>query len=660
MIFELSDSGFSNDPPRGEEPFIPKLPAKLLRELYAEADWMIHAQPWEEMLDCHSFAIVDPGSGEKTIAAVMGHGGTLFGLHLYLPDEGTGWYARTQNGESKDPEMQHATQFEQRLLEICFTDSANDDRDAHDDEIDGAHAPESWNDGVGPEGLLYAIFRTVRPGCPFWHPDENEARQLLEGLRLLRRYYEDFFQKYQTVVFSPETENDHLVTEIPTFRLPKGAKREDPAQWEMNLERFQAPTPREHSEIPRDDLFVAGLAELPVKKGQCWEVGTFYLNQPVLLEGWPRYPLITLCVESSSGQVVASELTAKPDNFADPLRKGIVTATQNSGSLPAEIIIGTPLAARALQDLTKATGLKLTHFPDGMPAAFTAAAGDLQNSMGNEPDLAPDEIEELHGFGHELAKEMPGPDASEEDILAFAETLQEKDPAMLQKLLSLANMGDLDELPSLPDQAQRPDSQEQTASPTLAYRAPTSRQRYLFRIDLAGIKPPLWRRLSLPVDATFFDLHLAIQAAFNWEGYHLHHFAIKRQGRRPLLIDWEGEEAHELQVKLSKIFGQGTKKLNYCYDFGDSWDHTIKLEKEITAETGDSVLPFEVLKGSGGSPIEDCGGHWGLQEIMDGTHSDLDEFDPAQVQALREGTFDPEKISPRDPQVEMDQLSMRW
>lgn len=44
------------------------------------------------------------------------------------------------------------------------------------------------------------------------------------------------------------------------------------------------------------------------------------------------------------------------------------------------------------------------------------------------------------------------------------------------------------------------------------------------RIELLLIEPLIWRRLQLPGDYTFWDLHVAIQSAFGWSDTHLHEF----------------------------------------------------------------------------------------------------------------------------------------
>lgn len=50
----------------------------------------------------------------------------------------------------------------------------------------------------------------------------------------------------------------------------------------------------------------------------------------------------------------------------------------------------------------------------------------------------------------------------------------------------------------------------------------------------------------------------------------------------------------------------------YTYDFGDSWDHTIILEKVIP----EISLKPELLDGNGACPPEDCGGIMGYKDLM--------------------------------------------
>ena len=46
----------------------------------------------------------------------------------------------------------------------------------------------------------------------------------------------------------------------------------------------------------------------------------------------------------------------------------------------------------------------------------------------------------------------------------------------------------------------------------------------VLRVDLAHLKPAIWRRLEVPADITLAQLHRVIQMAFDWYDSHLHGF----------------------------------------------------------------------------------------------------------------------------------------
>ena len=45
-------------------------------------------------------------------------------------------------------------------------------------------------------------------------------------------------------------------------------------------------------------------------------------------------------------------------------------------------------------------------------------------------------------------------------------------------------------------------------------------------ITIADIEPPIWRRILLPRELNFAQLHEVIQAAFGWTDSHLHQFVV--------------------------------------------------------------------------------------------------------------------------------------
>ncbi len=49
---------------------------------------------------------------------------------------------------------------------------------------------------------------------------------------------------------------------------------------------------------------------------------------------------------------------------------------------------------------------------------------------------------------------------------------------------------------------------------------------YQIKVTLKDSKPPIWRRLQVTGDTTLHSLHLILQEAMGWEGYHLYQFIV--------------------------------------------------------------------------------------------------------------------------------------
>jgi len=143
---------------------------------------------------------------------------------------------------------------------------------------------------------------------------------------------------------------------------------------------------------------------------------------------------------------------------------------------------------------------------------------------------------------------------------------------------------------------------------------------YQFKIQIKGIgKPTVWRRISLPANYNFYDLHIAIQVAFGWENAHLFEFSPKGYGSYPVIKEsfedsYDDEETLEPEeTDLSEIFETEKQKFTYIYDFGDNWIHTIILEKILP----DIAMYPKLLAGKGQCPPEDCGGIWGYENLKE-------------------------------------------
>ena len=139
---------------------------------------------------------------------------------------------------------------------------------------------------------------------------------------------------------------------------------------------------------------------------------------------------------------------------------------------------------------------------------------------------------------------------------------------------------------------------------------------FKFNVTLKGIaKPPVWRRLMVPGDATFYRMHQIIQAAFGWKGHHMFQFTPKGYGSEPVIAvsgeDWMGEFLDCKKTRLDKIFTATGKSFTYLYDFGDNWFHTVTLEEILDQP----VTHADCIEGRGACPPDDCGGPGGYHDL---------------------------------------------
>lgn len=137
------------------------------------------------------------------------------------------------------------------------------------------------------------------------------------------------------------------------------------------------------------------------------------------------------------------------------------------------------------------------------------------------------------------------------------------------------------------------------------------------KVALRHIRPPVWRRIEVPGDATLATLHDVIQTAMGWTDSHLHQFEIKGTLfglPDPDDEDWGVPVRDERRARLTQVVGARVKKFRYDYDFGDGWEHDITVEKIVPAEP-DVVYP-RCTAGRRACPPEDCGGPWGYGELL--------------------------------------------
>src|SRR6202166_425320 len=134
------------------------------------------------------------------------------------------------------------------------------------------------------------------------------------------------------------------------------------------------------------------------------------------------------------------------------------------------------------------------------------------------------------------------------------------------------------------------------------------------KITLDNVTPVVLRRVEVPFDIRLDRLHLTIQAAMGWTNSHLYEIRAGGVGWSTPYpdADWAGDFIDARKARLEDI---GTKSLQYLYDFGDGWEHTIKIERLIDPEPG--ILYPRLIEAKGRCPPEDVGGPWGYGEFLE-------------------------------------------
>ncbi len=128
-------------------------------------------------------------------------------------------------------------------------------------------------------------------------------------------------------------------------------------------------------------------------------------------------------------------------------------------------------------------------------------------------------------------------------------------------------------------------------------------QGLVVKIMLQGAQPAVWRRVHLSNQLTLEEMHALMQTVMGWEDCHLFQFFAKEKAI---------PEEYYPQLKIASFLTEPGNEIEYCYDFGDNWQHIIRLEKILKRD----IHPPKVTAGNGRCPEEDSGGIWNWNHLL--------------------------------------------
>ena len=136
------------------------------------------------------------------------------------------------------------------------------------------------------------------------------------------------------------------------------------------------------------------------------------------------------------------------------------------------------------------------------------------------------------------------------------------------------------------------------------------------RIKLNDVEPAVVRRVEVPLTIRLDRLHLVLQAAMGWTNSHLYEIRARDVGWGSPDPDFGDGPLDASKARLIDVLEDvGTKSLKYLYDFGDGWEHSVRIERITDAVPG--IVYPRLIDAAGRCPPEDVGGPWGYREFLD-------------------------------------------
>jgi len=178
------------------------------------------------------------------------------------------------------------------------------------------------------------------------------------------------------------------------------------------------------------------------------------------------------------------------------------------------------------------------------------------------------------------------------------------------------------------------------------------------KVTLDHVEPKVLRRIEVPADIKLDRLHLTLQAALGWTNSHLYEIRAKDVGFGFLDPDGSDGLLDARKARLIDVLKDaGIKTLRYLYDFGDGWEHTIKIERLTDPEP--NVAYPRLIEAAGRCPPEDVGGPWGYRDLIEALQDPGHERHAEMREWVGE-EFDPQQFDAEAVKADVAALAKRW
>jgi hypothetical protein len=178
------------------------------------------------------------------------------------------------------------------------------------------------------------------------------------------------------------------------------------------------------------------------------------------------------------------------------------------------------------------------------------------------------------------------------------------------------------------------------------------------RIKLDDVEPAVVRRVEVPLTIRLDRLHLVLQAAMGWTNSHLYEIRARDVGWGRPDPDFGDGPLDASKARLIDVLEDvGARSLKYLYDFGDGWEHSVRIERITDAVSG---IPYpRLIEAVGRCPPEDIGGPWGYREFLTALADPRHEEHTERLQWIG-GQFDPTSADVETLTQAVNSLTKKW
>tara|TARA_R110002094_G_scaffold210773_1_gene181182 strand:+ start:880 stop:1455 length:576 start_codon:yes stop_codon:yes gene_type:complete len=178
------------------------------------------------------------------------------------------------------------------------------------------------------------------------------------------------------------------------------------------------------------------------------------------------------------------------------------------------------------------------------------------------------------------------------------------------------------------------------------------------KVTLEYIEPAVTRTLQVPSNIRLDRLHLILQAAMGWTNSHLYMFEVGGATWGLPDPDFGGDDLPANKTALAELIEDtGARSIRYIYDFGDSWEHKLRIGKITDPVPGDLYPRLTDI--SGRCPLEDVGGFPGYEQFLEAM-ADPKHPEHAHLKEWYGGTFDPNIPDSDEHRFEVLRIAKRW